>query len=67
MLPMYRVIGRMLYNIPIGAKYFQSEMIMLYKYMWQQPALVYVYTRYKLQTWSYILQKSKKIDQLTHY
>ena len=33
MLPIYRLIGRTLYNIPIGAKYLQSEMIMLYKFM----------------------------------
>ena len=29
MLPLYQLIGkRILYNIPIGAKYFYSEMIM---------------------------------------
>ena len=32
MLLIYQLISRTLYNIPIGAKYFQSEMIMLYKY-----------------------------------
>ena len=62
MLSVYQLISRTLYNIPIGAKCFQTRDY----YASQIYGIIvhvdmYIYIRYKLQTWTYILQMLKEI------
>ena len=65
MLPLWQLIGkRILYNIPTGAKYFHSNMIMLTEIFYYSLSPTIVNTYYELVTTSYLtssLMKKKTV------